>query len=605
MEPLISNDEFTKAIGMERFSSKSLNQMLTKIFKIDEVNKLYSEAFDLDTERFIENTLKNIGVQVDYLDKELENIPSKGPFIVVSNHPYGAIDGLILIYLLLKKRPDFKIMGNFLLHKIKPLLPYLLPVNPFGKNIKTSSYSGTKNAIKELKNGACVGIFPAGEVSSFQKFKTITDSEWKSSVIKLIKNADVPVVPIYFHGSNSIAFHLLGLINPALRTIKLPSELFNKKNTNIKIRIGKAIQPSDELYQMDTTLFGKFLRAKTYALGHTVDVKKFFKFSDYPVKKLNNIDEEVHDLILHNEINSLSKYKLFDWGDYDVYSAPTSKIPKIIQQIGVLREKTFRAVGEGTGKCMDLDQYDLYYEQLFIWDRVNSKIVGGYRIGKGKDILQTYKKQGFYLNSLFKFKKSFLSILNESIELGRSFVVEDYQKKAFPLFCLWKGIMMVLAKNPDYRYIIGPVSISNQYSDLSKSLMIDFLKTNYFDFDKAKMIKSRKKYKTKYANKDYRMFIDYTNNDLQKLDKLIDEIEGGKIKVPVLFKKYLAQNAKIIGFNQDPKFNNALDGLMILDVNDIPLKTVQSLTQNKNEYHTYLYRFYSQYTDNYLTIPQL
>ena len=125
-------------------------------------------------------------------------------------------------------------MGNFLLHKIKPLVPYLLPVNPFGKHIKSSSYSGTKNAIKELKNGACVGIFPAGEVSSFQKFKSISDSEWKSSVVKLIKNADVPVVPIYFHGSNSLSFHLLGLINPALRTIKLPSEIFNKKNNGKK-----------------------------------------------------------------------------------------------------------------------------------------------------------------------------------------------------------------------------------------------------------------------------------------------------------------------------------------------------------------------------------
>ena len=173
-------------------------------------------------------------------------------------------------------------------------------------------------------------------------------------------------------------------------------EFFNKKNTTIKVRIGKIIHPSDDLYHLDTTTFGKFLRAKTYALGHTVDVKKFFKFPEYPIKKLNNIDEEVHDLILHNEINSLDNYKLFDWGDYDVYAAPTNKIPKIIQQIGVLREKTFRAVGEGTGKCMDLDQYDLYYDQLFIWDRVNSKIVGGYRIGKGKDIIQTYKKQGFY-----------------------------------------------------------------------------------------------------------------------------------------------------------------------------------------------------------------
>ena len=142
---------------------------------------------------------------------------------------------------------------------------------------------------------------------------------------------------------------------------------------------------------------------------------------------------------------------------------------------------TFREVGEGTNTSIDIDEYDFYYYHLFIWDTEENRIAGAYRIGKGKEIIEIYGVKGFYINSLFRIKKSFMPVLSESLELGRSFVTRDYQKKAFPLFLLWKGIMVFLLKHSGYRYLIGPVSISNDLSGFSKSLIVEFIRSYFFD----------------------------------------------------------------------------------------------------------------------------
>lgn len=605
MQQLISVNDFSKAIGTEKMPIKKVNGFLLKLLKLNEINNLYSSQYNENGLTFINQLLEEININLIFNEAELKNIPKSGPFVTISNHPFGAIDGLILLKLLLKERPDFKILGNFLLTQIKPLCPHVLPVNPFGNTVKKSSHSGLKLGMEQLEQGHPIGIFPAGEVSSFQNLKTIADGEWKPSMIKFIRKSNVPVVPIYFHGSNSLVFHILGLINPALRTLKLPSELTNKRNKSIELRIGKPIYPCDELDLMNNTQFAKYIRAKTYALGSSLEIKRFYFPKKIQNKKALPISSNIEPIQLLNEVNQLGNYKLFEWGDYQVFAAPTQKMPFLIQEIGRLREKTFRAVGEGTGKDIDIDEFDVYYDQLFIWDSKQLELVGGYRIGKGKEIHFKYGKKGFYLNSLFKFKKSFEPTLKESIELGRSFVTDKYQKKAFPLFCLWKGIMTYLVKHPEYRYVIGPVSISSQYSSLSKSLIIDFLKTNHFDFEKSKMIKPRKQFKTSYKSQDYRMFLETSDFDMNKLDKIIEDIEPGRFKIPVLFRKYLEQNAKIIGFNRDPKFNNALDGLMILDVNNIPVKTIQTLTRDKKEYFNILNRFYGQYLHHYESTAQL
>ena len=281
---------------------------------------------------------------------------------------------------------------------------------------------------------------------------------------------------------------------------------------------------------------------------------------------------------------------LFRSKNYSVYCAPTIKIPNILNEIGRLREVTFRAVGEGTNRSMDLDEFDLYYYHLFIWDNDTNRIVGAYRVGKGKDIIDRYGVKGFYIHTLFKIRKEMLPVLYESIELGRSFIVEDYQRKPFPLFMLWKGILYFLIKNPEYRYLVGPVTISGKYTDVSKELIMKFIKRNHWNEEFARYITPRCKYRVETNDPDVEVMVEASGDNIATLDKVIGDIEPSSDKLPVLLKKYISLNGRITGFNIDPKFNMCLDGLLILDLFDVPMSTVEALSKEIND-ATILTRF--------------
>ena len=488
-----------------------------------------------------------------------------------------------------KETPPF-----FLLKKIVPIKDYFLGVNPFEGLKDISSAGGLKEALRHLSEGGALGLFPAGEVSAYQAdSNSIEDKAWSRSVLKLIRKADVPVIPIYFKGSNSMLFQILGMIHPMLRTVKLPSELLNKKNRVIKLRVGNPISVETQNSFADLIQYGKFLRAKTYLLGSSLEVKKFFLKSQKAEKQVEPVAKETPVEILQKEIKDIMEdYLLFSMKNYTVYCAPTMKIPNILNEIGRLRELTFRAVGEGTNRSIDLDEFDLYYYHLFIWDNDTDRIVGAYRVGKGKDIIDRYGIKGFYINTLFKIRKQIMPVLYESIELGRSFIIEDYQRKPLPLFMLWKGILYFLIKNPEYRYLIGPVTISGKYSEVSKELIMKFIIRNHWDAELARCISPRCKYRVETHDPDVDVMVEASGDNIATLDKLIGDIEPSSDKLPILLKKYILLNGRIVGFNIDPKFNMCLDGLLILDLFDVPMSTIESLSKEIND-DTILNRFSS------------
>ena len=583
MEQLIAKHDFQQFVKTEHKTLAPFSNFLMQFLQLNKMNEVYSAALDKNHDNFIENVLKNLNISIKVSEKDLEKIPLTGCFITISNHPFGGIDGLILLSILLKKRPDYKVIANFLLEKIIPLTPYILPVNPF-EDRNEGSLSGIKTVFKTIRNGNPIGIFPAGEVSSIQPKQVIADKTWNKGAIKLIKKAQVPVVPIYFEGNNSLVFHLLGLIHPKFRTAKLPSEVFNKKNKVIHVRIGNPISVEDQNNCENINELTNYLRSRTYALKYVIsnEVSK----SNLPKKSISMkiIANEKAQHILLKEIKALHKSNLlFENEVFQIFCAKANNIPNILDEIARLREITFREVGEGTNKALDIDKYDYYYHHLFMWDKKVNKLVGAYRIGKGAEIIEKYGKKGFYINSLFKLKKEFVPTLKQSIELGRSFIIKEYQRQPQPLFLLWKGILYFLIKNPNYRYLIGPVSISNDFTSISKSLMIEFIKLNYFDDKIAKHIKPRKSYKVKVKEFDIQELVSFTKHDINKLDKMICEFESDKIRIPVLIKKYIKQNAKIVGFNVDPRFNNALDGMVFLDLLDVPKLTIHQLAKEFND----------------------
>ncbi|MDB5001105.1 MAG: hemolysin, partial [Mucilaginibacter sp.] len=273
-------------------------------------------------------------------------------------------------------------------------------------------------------------------------------------------------------------------------------------------------------------------------------------------------------------------YKVWTEKNYEVFITPTSLIPNVIREIGRLREITFREVGEGTNKATDLDGYDIYYHHLFIWDVEAKLIVGAYRIGLGDEIFYSVGKKGFYINELFKIKEQFTPVLKKSLELGRSFIRKEYQTKPLPLFLLWKGILKFLIDNPRYQYLIGPVSISNSFSQFSKSLIVDYINRNHFDHDLAQYVKPRKKFKVNFENIDTDLLRSANEDTFKGLDNLISEVETHNMKVPVLLRQYISLNAKIISFNIDPKFADCLDGFLVLDLEKVPEDILEKLGKN-------------------------
>ncbi len=583
MKKLVSNEALASATKLPK--DNPIIPLLSRVARIDKVNELYADICKEEGLAAIDRLFQTLEVELEFDPKELDNIPKTGPFIVVANHPFGALDGLALIKAIAAIRPDFKVMANFLLQSVEPIKNHFLSVNPF-EEMKGAynNIGGLKAALQHIEAGLPLGIFPAGEVSTFQgDLKTIADRKWQNSAIKIVKKSKVPVVPLYFDGANSRIFHLLGLIHPGLRTLALPSEMLKKKGKTIALRIGKPIAPKDLEMFTNADQLGRYLRAKTYALGSSFEVRRdYFRLFRFPQKEDAIIDAVPHELIL-KEISQIDAYKTLSYDNFDCFVVGSDIIPNILREIGRLREITFRSVGEGTNKSIDLDEYDLYYDHLILWDRRAEKIAGAYRIGNGPEIVSRYGSKGLYTSSLFRMSTKMKPILRQSVELGRSFITQEYQRHRLSLFLLWKGILFYLIANPRFRYIIGPVSISNSYQEVSKELIIQFIKRNYFDHELAKFVEPKNAFRPKVKNIDTNVLLDASSSDMKKMDKIISDIEPTSFTMPVLLKKYLQQNAKILAFNADPKFNNALDGLMLLDMQNLPADTVETLKREMVE----------------------
>jgi putative hemolysin len=580
---IITTKEFAKATKIDKLGVPGLAALLMEVMKLNDINKVFSQNQHFNGLEFVDKILETIGVSIDFDEDDLKNIPKTGGFIAIANHPYGGVEGLALVKLLCTVRPEAKVMVNFILQKIPNLNEFFVAVNPFENVQHSSSISGLKATFDLLKSGTPIGIFPAGEVSTFSLDKQeITDRLWHPVVGKLIARAKVPVVPIYFHGNNGVLFNILSFIHPTLRTAKLPSEFLNKQGLKIKVRIGKPIHIEDISYRNNTNKLLDFLRARTYALGTSIEQEKklFNPINLFKIKKKPEpVIGETPRASIVEEISQLEDFRVWSEKQYEVYITPTVNIPHVLNEIGRLREITFREVGEGTNKKIDLDNYDIYYHHLFIWDKELQNIVGAYRIGKGDEILNTMGKRGFYLSELFKISEPFYPVLRQGIELGRSWIRKEYQQKALPLFLLWKGILKYLLDNPQYRYMFGPVSISNNFSKFSKELIVDFITKNHFDYELGHYVKPRNKFKADLSGIDKDLLIE-SSESLKDLDGLISDIENSHIKIPVLLRQYMNLNAKIICFNIDPKFSDCLDGFLVVDMQNIPQEMLEKIGKN-------------------------
>ena len=603
---LINKSDIMKIIHMRGPVGWLLASLAMWIFGFNKVNKANDRCKQYKGAEFSAHILKEAGVSYNLNPQQYNYIPQDGPFIVVANHPIGSVDGMILNAVIGTMRTDFKIMANFLLSLIPSLKESFFSVNPFtdgslaGTN---SSLAGIRQAKAHLAAGGSLGLFPAGEVSTYQRQENrtslvrhrIEDIPWPASIIKLIRNANVPVIPVYFEAENSKWFHFIGRIHPMLRTLNLPNELFNKKGKTIPMRIGKPIMPNELAEYNTIEHLGGYLRSRVYAME----------------AEFNNANEElmkppelVTPISLPRDKKAVVKEfdrlknggkKLFEVSNYQCYLAEYDEIPVAMIELGRRREEAFRATGEGSNQAIDVDDYDKYYKHLILWDAKRKRIAGGYRLGIGQEIFEKYEGiEGFYTSSLFTYNPSFESTLRTTIELGRSFVSLEYQKEALPLMLLLKGLMHSLMRYPDAEYFIGPVSISNSYPKFYQSLMVYYLENKYSASLPENAALPTTPFEPDYLKLNPKDLLRRKMDNFEKFDRFLMRLSDNTYRMPTLVKKYMKVNARIIAFNVDPLFNYSLDGLIILRIKDYPRAEILSMTKdidNPTERESILNRF--------------
>ena len=584
---LVTAKEVAKAIKADKygFLGTFSGWLLMKVLKISTLNKFYDKNKHLEDVAFLNAILDDLEIKFEIPEDDFKRLPKDGAYITISNHPLGGIDGALLLKLMIEREPNFKIIANFLLHRIAPIKKYIMPVNPFEnhKDAK-SSVIGIKETLMHLSEGKPLGMFPAGEVSTYKDGKLVVDKPWEVGAIKVIRKAQVPVVPIYFHAKNSQLFYFLSKIGDTLRTAKLPSEVFSQKERVIKVRIGKPISVKEQNEYETIDEYSKFLRKKTYMLSKAfVKEKSFLPTPKIKLPKKGPkaivTGASVENMIQEVDALRAADCRLLQSKNYEVFFAQADKIPNVLHELGRLREITFREVGEGTNESTDIDKFDKYYHHMFLWDEEAKKVAGAYRMGLGSEIYPKYGMDGFYLNELFRFEPELHDMMSKSIEMGRAFIIKEYQQKPMPLFLLWKGIIHTTLRFPEHKFLLGGVSISNQFSEFSKSLMIEFMKSNFYDPYIAQYIHPKKAFKVKLKDADKDFVFNEAESDLNKFDKIIDELEPGTLRLPVLIKKYIKQNARVVAFNVDPLFNDAVDGLMYIRISDIPDSTVKPVME--------------------------
>lgn len=533
---------------------------LRRFLMVDRLLQIYRDALAHPSGGpFFENLLSLLNVNPLITRQDLARIPATGAVVAVANHPFGMIESSILGALLPTVRPDVKFIANSLLCKLFPAIAdRIIAVDPFGGEAATkANRKGMREALLHLKAGGMLVVFPAGEVAhlNLQK-RQITDPEWSTTIARLVRMTKSPVLPIYFAGANSAWFQVLGMLHPRVRTMMLIHEFFNKRNRDLEMRIGSLI-PAKKLQAMDDDVeMMAHLRRRTYFLQHRSVQVKLAKSSSEPIAAA--VDPE----LLWSEIERLPEdRKLAEAGDYTVYYAKCHEVPNVLFEIGRLRETAFRDAGEGTGKAIDLDSCDAYYMQMFLWNSRTRQIVGAYRIGQTDAIMERYGKSGLYTSTLFAFENRFLDELGEALELGRSFVRVEYQKSYTPLLLLWKGIGGYVARNPRYKILFGPVSISNDYQPVSRQLMVNFFRQRIGVEDRTRLVKARSPFRTRpFERWNARQW------DIEDLSAMVADIETDQKGIPVLLRQYLKMGGELLGFNVDRNFSDSLDGLIVVDL---------------------------------------
>jgi putative hemolysin len=546
---------------VRRAAIAAARPLLSWLLGLRTYQTLYEMTQSNRAEPFERRALQALDIQLRVSDENAALIPPRGPVLIVSNHPHGALDGLVLAAAVRRRRSDVRILANHLLSRIPELAELCFFVDPFGGPIATArSQAGLRAAHLWLRNGGALVVFPSGEVAHKPGPQgSRVDSPWRSTTGRMVLTTGAPVLPAFIEGTNTRLFYAVGRVHPVLRTVLLVRELLNKRGQAVTVRLGAPLAARSLAgAAADATSATEAIRRAVEQLGQTAHASPESTPKAHDVSSLNRTNA------IPSEIVQLpSESCLLESGAFQVFLAEASQIPETLLEIGRLREVTYRAIGEGTGRQLDLDAFDDRYLHLFSWDRERKQIVGAYRIGRTDRIIATDGVDGLYTRTLFRYDERLIAHISPALELGRSFVRAEYQKNYNALLLLWKGIGQFVARHPQYRVLFGPVSISSQYSDSSHRLLMAFLQQNHLDRDLADLVEALNPCLVNPAPAPA------APRSVDEANRLVAEAEADGKGVPILLRQYLKLNAKVLGFNVDPQFGEALDALMMVNLTTV------------------------------------
>jgi putative hemolysin len=539
---------------LRRAALTAARPFLSWVLGLGTYRTLYRRVQATPDQPFESLALEALNIPLDCSPSDVDVIPRRGPLMVASNHPHGALDGLVLLAMMRRARSDVRLLANHLLARVPELRELCFFVDPFdGPSATARSRSGLRAAHMWLRGGGALVMFPAGEVAHRRlPDGTYADSPWHETVARLALMSGAQVLPAYIEGANSRLFYAAGRLHPAFRTVLLARELLKKRGFAATVRVGRPTAARDLASGPHAAALA------TQAVRTRVDRLA----SHGPVEPAS----DRADAIASEIANLPAESCLVESGALRVFCTEAGQIPATLDQIGRLRERAFRAVGEGTDRELDLDAFDARYLHLFSWDGERRRIVGAYRIGRTDEILATHGVEGLYTRTLFRYDWRLIERLSPALELGRSFVRPEYQRNHNALLLLWRGIGRFVVRNPQYRVLFGPVSISARYSDSSRGMLRSFLEQNHMDRSLAELVQAVNPQLLKPAPSPSTSIVPRT---IDEANRLIANLESDGKGMPVLLRQYLKLNARLIGFNVDPDFGSALDALMLVDLTTI------------------------------------
>jgi putative hemolysin len=543
-----------------------------RLIPLEEARDLYDRVRQAPQGFRLETLLAEMDVELEVQVADLDRIPIKGPLLAVANHPFGVLDGVALSVLLSRVRPDVKVLTNSLLEGIPELCDHCIFVDPFHTATSADkNKKGLKQAIEWLRQGGALAVFPAGEVSQWNlRQGQITDPDWNHLPVRLAAKTGACTLPVYFCGHNSVAFQVLGLINPRLRTLFLLQEFLQQRGRRVKVRVGTPIGADLTADMQSEEAATEYLRQRTYLLAH-----RGRKTLPFPVRVRSVLPRKVQDPIappvapdlVAADINALPSDRLLtENADFAVYAARVPELPHLLNELGRLREMTFRAAGEGTGHSRDLDEFDSYYWHLLLWSKAKQELAGAYRAGNTDEIIRRHGVKGLYTHTVFRYDERLFLKIGSALELGRSFVRTEFQRQYAPLLLLWKGIARFVAKHPETPVLFGAVSISNDYSRTSREMIVRYFEQREDGRDFADLINPRTPFRVPRIRPWDCRAVCGALRDLDELAESISDVEVDGKGVPILIKQYAKVGGKLVGFNLDRKFSDVVDGLVFVDL---------------------------------------